>query len=67
MTKNRFEKILERNKNDNFGLCYEYYIEERGSKPKISRNTFDDMFGMWLAITNQSLPQKIEELKKRYL
>ncbi len=45
MTKERFQEIEARNKNDNFKLCYELFIEEKGVIP---REQFDSLFTIWL-------------------
>ena len=54
MTDATFKKIADRNKNNNFKLCYEYFCEQGKEKnyKTISYAEFENLFQMWIMMTN---------------
>lgn len=49
MTKDRFNEIYNRNKNNLHQFCFEYYCEE---KPQIPLEVFNQTFPMYLMMVN---------------
>jgi hypothetical protein len=73
MTDLQFKTIYDTYKNNNFDLCYNYYLVEAPIKghPVISQAQFQEMFQIWIMMSNMGdvvsgLNNGVESLKVKH-